>query len=45
MNTFASRVENSVDQDQLASMKTADLDLECFQKKINPGLSMTRVNY
>ena len=31
---FTGRVENSVDPDQLASEKSADLDLHCFQNKI-----------
>ena len=30
--SFASRVENYVDPDQLASQKPADIDLHCFQK-------------
>ena len=30
-NVSTSRVENSVDPDQ------SDLNLQCFQKKINPG--------
>ena len=32
-------MENSVDPDQLASEKPADLDLHCFQKKRYPGSS------
>ena len=32
-------VENSVDPDQLASEKPADLDLHCFQNRIYPGLT------
>ena len=31
-NIFTSRVENSVDLDQLTSQKTADLDLHCVMK-------------
>ena len=30
-------MKNSVAPDQLASEKPADLDLQCFQKRINPG--------
>ena len=30
---------NSVDSDQLASEKPADLDLHCFQNTIYPGLA------
>ena len=37
------RVEDSVDPDQLASQKPADLDLHCFQKQDISGLSWTRV--
>ena len=36
---FTSRVENSVDSDQLASEKPVDLDLHCFQNRIYPGLA------
>ena len=36
-HVFKSRLENSVDPDQLASVKPADLDLHCFQNKIYPG--------
>ena len=32
-----SRLENSVDPDQLASEKPADLDLHCFQNRIYLG--------
>ena len=32
-----STVENSVDPDQLASEKPADLDVPCFQTGIYPG--------
>ena len=32
-----SRVENSVDPDQLASQKPADLNLHCFQNRISLG--------
>ena len=32
VHVLTSRVENSVDPDQLASLKPADLDLHCFQK-------------
>ena len=35
--THISRVENSVDPDQLASQKPADLYLHCFQNRIYPG--------
>ena len=31
---FTSRVENSVNPDQLASQKPVDLDLHCFQTKM-----------
>ena len=31
---LTSRVENSVDPDQLAPQKPADLDLHCFQNQI-----------
>ena len=33
-HVFTSRVENSVDPDQLASKKLADQDLHCFQNII-----------
>ena len=33
-NVFTNTVENSVDPDQLASHKPADLDLHCFQNRI-----------
>ena len=33
------RVENSVDPDQMASSRPADLDIYCFQKRINQGLA------
>ena len=33
------RVENSVDPDQLASEKPADLDLHCFQNRIYLSLT------
>ena len=36
-HVFISWVENSKDPDQLASQKTADLDLQCFEKGINLG--------
>ena len=36
---FTSRVGNSVDPDQLASEKPADLDLHCFQNRIYLGLA------
>ena len=36
---LTSRVENSVDPDQLASEKPADLDLYCFQNNIYPCLT------
>ena len=32
MQLFTSRVENSVDHDQLASQKPADLDLHCSKQ-------------
>ena len=35
-NVFTTRVENSVDPDQLASEKPADLDLHCFQNRTEP---------
>ena len=38
VHVFTSRVGNSVDPDQLASQKPADLDLHCFQNRIQPGL-------
>ena len=41
-HVFKSIVENSVDPDQLASEKPADLDLRCFQNKINPGSACLR---
>ena len=34
---YPSRVENSLDPDQMALKKPADLDLQCFQKLINLG--------
>ena len=34
---FTNRVKNSVDPDQLASEKPADLDAHCFQNLIYPG--------
>ena len=37
LHAFTSRVEKSVDPDQLASEKPADLDLHCFQNRIYPG--------
>ena len=40
-HVFSIRVENSVDPDQMAfrwlCQKPSDLDLQCFQKRINPG--------
>ena len=36
--------QNSVDPDQLASQKPADLDLHCFQNRIIWVYSMVRVN-
>ena len=36
---FISRVDNSVDPDQLASQEPADLDLHCFQNRIYPALA------
>ena len=35
LHVFSSREENSVDPDQLASQKPADLDLQCFQNRIH----------
>ena len=37
-----SRVDNSVDPDQLASEKPADLALHCFQNRIYLGFSIAR---
>ena len=39
-------IRNSVDLDQLASEKPADLDMLCFQKKIDAlgSVSLVRVN-
>ena len=34
-----SRVKNSVDPDQLASKKAADLDLHSFQNRMSSGLA------
>ena len=34
-----SRMENSVDPDQLASEKPADLDLHCFQDRKYPDVA------
>ena len=42
--SVTSRVENSVDPDQLASQKPADLDLHCFQSRIYPGIVMCGLN-
>ena len=39
MLVFTSRMENSVDPDQLASQKPADLDLHCFQDRIFSSLA------
>ena len=43
---FTSQLENSVDPDQLASEKPADLDLHCFQNRIMDTcrFSMVEVN-
>ena len=38
VHVFKSRVENSVDPDQLASEKPADLALHCSQNKLYPSL-------
>ena len=38
-HVFTSKGENSVDPDQLASQKPADLDLHCFQNWIYPTLA------
>ena len=38
-NIIPSIVENSVEPDQLASEKPADLGLDCFQNRIYPGYS------
>ena len=40
-----SRLENSVDLDQLASENPADLDLHCFQKQDISSLSMVNVYF
>ena len=34
MYAFTSKFENSVDPNQLASQKPADLDLHCFQNRV-----------
>ena len=34
---FLITVGNSVDSDQMASSEPSDLDLQCFQKRINTG--------
>ena len=34
---YICRVSNSVDPDQLASQKPADLDLHCFKNRIYPS--------
>ena len=36
---LSNRVDNSVDPDQLASKKPADLDRHCFHNMIHTGLS------
>ena len=36
---FTCRVEKSVDLDQLASQKSADLNLHCFANRICPSLA------
>ena len=36
-HAFSIGVENSVDPDQMASLKPSDLDLQRFQKRIIPG--------
>ena len=36
---FTSRMENSVDFDQLASEKPADLDVQCFHSVVYQGLA------
>ena len=38
-HVFTRGVENSVDPDQLASEKPADLDLHCFQNRKYPDLA------
>ena len=38
-HVLTSRVESSVDPDQLASQKPADLDLHCFQNRTYQGLA------
>ena len=43
-NAFTSRVEKRVDPDQLASEKPADLDLECFQKRMYQGPAWQGLN-
>ena len=37
MHAYTSKIENIVDPDQLALEKLVDLDLHCFQNRINPG--------
>ena len=37
--SLQSKKKNSVDLDQLASEKPADLDTHCFQKMIFPGFA------
>ena len=39
MSAFTSRMEHTVDPDQLASQKPADMDLHCFKSKTYPGLA------
>ena len=41
---FTRRVESSVDSDQLASQKPADLDLPCFRNRVNLGLAWQGLN-
>ena len=36
-HVFSIRMKNSMDPDQMASAEANDLDLQCFQKRINPG--------
>ena len=35
-NVYTSRVQNSIDPDQLASVKPPDWDLDCFESRIYP---------
>ena len=44
LNLFTTRVKSRVDPDQLASEKPADLDLHCFQNRIQPGSAWRGLN-